>query len=112
VRAHAAVWIYAQPYGNPYAKHYASKRRKWQGENKVESDSKFLHGRGGMRLRQAWLLHPEAGRNTLMLHTSDSTFPIGTKRIHFVRNRDITQCTLCTYLSFHPLYTWSSIFVM
>ncbi|OWY91018.1 hypothetical protein PHMEG_00040572 [Phytophthora megakarya] len=81
MRAHAAVWIYAQQYGNPYPKAYACKRSKLQGINKVESDSKWLRGRGGMRLRQAWFLVPEARRNALMLDTPDSSFPNGTNGI-------------------------------
>ncbi|OWY94141.1 hypothetical protein PHMEG_00036215 [Phytophthora megakarya] len=75
MRAHAAVWIYAQQYSNPYAKAYASKRSKLQGINKVESDSKWLRGRGGMRLRQAWFLVPEARQNAL--DTPANTFPNG-----------------------------------
>ncbi|ETK79161.1 hypothetical protein F441_15225 [Phytophthora nicotianae CJ01A1] len=87
MRVHKAVWHFAVTGGNDYARRYAINRLELDDSMQIERDSKFLRGRGGMRLRSAWYKLGDKECKRRMLVTPDDTFPEGTNGILDERKR-------------------------
>ncbi|ETP36899.1 hypothetical protein F442_15244 [Phytophthora nicotianae P10297] len=92
MRVHKAVWHFAVTGGNDYARRYAINRLELDGSMQIERDSKFLRGRGGMRLRSAWYKLGDKECKRRMLETPDDTFPQGTNGILDERKREENWC--------------------
>lgn len=96
---HEAVWKFAETDGNRYAKLQASSRKLLTGAPLKIADSKWLVGRGGTRLREAWLSLPVETRRDMMAATDDPDFPpcdsgiVDERHINSSRKTQITTTT-------------------
>jgi hypothetical protein len=81
MRIHAAVWQFAASSGNDYARQYVNDRDLLNEKERGKSDSKWLRGHGGKRLRNMWLSQPIQARTLLMRQTPDTSFPAGTNGV-------------------------------
>jgi hypothetical protein len=74
MRVHEALWVYAEKKGNQYAKDYAAARQQIPSCDRARRDSKWLLGKGGLRIRTAWRLLDDSARDQLMRATPDQHF--------------------------------------
>ncbi|KAE9337329.1 hypothetical protein PF008_g12586 [Phytophthora fragariae] len=75
MRAHNAVWLFAEAVGNEYARWYASIRQTLLESERRARDTTFLCGRGGDKIRDAWRDIGPDERERLIQATPDSSFP-------------------------------------
>ncbi|KAE9187540.1 hypothetical protein PF005_g20413 [Phytophthora fragariae] len=112
MRAHNVMWLFAKEFGNLYAKDYADKRQGVSEQAIMRMDSKWLRGKGGVRVRKAWLTLSEEERNTRMQQLPDSSFPPGTNGIlderfnQDQRDRSVRQRRDSRVVSPQPLRAW------
>jgi len=96
MRAHAAVWRFAETNGNAYAREYADKRKRVPNDAR---DSKWLLGKGGIKLRLAWFALRDETRLELMANTPDTV--IGACTSGIVDERTTRTTTTATARSLH-----------
>ncbi|KAJ8525808.1 hypothetical protein ON010_g15306 [Phytophthora cinnamomi] len=74
MKVHLAVWFYAETKGNAYARAYAKKRKLFDSDQKRIQNSKWIRGRGGQRLREAWLKLSKAAKKRWFAAHPDHDF--------------------------------------
>ncbi|KAG7387985.1 hypothetical protein PHYPSEUDO_013237 [Phytophthora pseudosyringae] len=82
MRAHQALWKFAETSGSVYAARHAQNRQSLPVSERSDSDTRWLCSRGGLALRRAWLALPESTRVELMRDNPDPAFGFSTSGVN------------------------------